>query len=190
MNAQDRDQYHSAADLLNKKRFAEAFVAYSELARAGDPRCQVFLGWMYAEGIGTTKDEKQALRWYQNAARLGSTEGAYYCGRHALRGGEFDRALEWLRAAAQNEYGPALLWLGIAYVRGLGVDQDLGKGVGYLKRAADTGNYLARRHLALLMIRGKLGILRIPLGIVLLPFVMIVGILDGLILGYSHRLMG
>jgi TPR repeat protein len=108
----------------------------------------------------------------------------------ALGANHYSEGLEWLRKASTQEYGPALLWLGLAYVRGMGVSVDMGKGIAYLKRSADTGNFPARRELALLMIRGKLGLKRIPIGLALLPFAVISAIFDSVFKGDSDNLMG
>jgi hypothetical protein len=52
--------------------------------------------------------------------------------------------------------------------------------VQYLERAAEAGNFFARRELALMMMRGEFGILRIPLGLILFPVWCALAISDGL----------
>ncbi len=37
---------------------------YEELAREGDPQCQVFVGWMLYEGYGVPRDKEVALSWF------------------------------------------------------------------------------------------------------------------------------
>lgn len=182
MENASNESYKTAQQLLNQRRYADALTVYENLANAGDPQCQVFAGWMYYEGLGVTKDIEKALGWFQKAASLGSKEGAFYFGRVAMSLGRHDEAVKQFRAAARQEYGPALLWLGIANIRGLGLEVDLAKGIDYLKRAAKTGNHLAQRELAILMIQGKLGIWKIPEGLILLPWSVIAGIVS-LVLG-------
>ena len=41
-------------------------------AELGDAISQCNLGICYAEGIGVTKDEKQAVKWYRNSAEKGN----------------------------------------------------------------------------------------------------------------------
>ena len=190
MSSAREEPYRTAQQLLNQKRFAEAFATYEDLAEAGDARCQVFVGWMCHEGLGVEKNHERALGWFQRAASLGSKEGAFYCGKAALASGHYEESYRWLHQAASQEYGPALLWLGLGHVRGLGTSVDLEKGVAYLERASKTGNLPARRELALLMIRGKLGISKVPTGFVLLPYAVIAAIIDGLWRGHSDKLMG
>jgi TPR repeat protein len=186
----DEERYSNAKKLLGEKRYEEAFQAYRMLANAGDPQCQVFLGWMYHEGLGTARDVVEARAWFEKAAVLGSKEGAFYCGRSAAASGKQEEAVEWFRKAASQEYGPALLWLGLAYVRGHGAPEDLPRGIAYLELAAKTGSYFAKRELAWLMIRGRLGVSSIPIGAMLLPYSVIAGIVSALWKGDSDKLIG
>jgi TPR repeat protein len=190
MNEHEAKPYERAQRLLDEKRYSEALVIYERLASAGDPRCQVALGWLYYEGLGVTRDPEKALSLFQSAANLGLREGAFYCGRCFLQMSEYDEALKWFRASAAQNFGPALLWLGLAHVRGLGVAIDFEKGVHYLERAASTGNFAAQRELSVLMMKGKLGAWRIPLGLIRLVSAVTVAILVGIAKGHSDRLMG
>ena len=190
MTTSREEPYLAAQRSFDKKRFTEAFALYEDLAKAGDPRCQVLVGWMYNEGLGVKRDKEKAVNWFERAASMGSKEGAFYCGKSALAFGQYREALSWFHKAAVQEYGPALLWLGLSYVRGLGVSIDFDKGVKYLERAAATGNLPARRELALLMIRGALGFAKIPVGLVLLPYAVIAAIFSSVSMGHSDKLMG
>jgi uncharacterized protein len=184
------DVYRRAEKLFQEKNFSEAFRLYKQLAAEGDPDCQVFLGWMYYQGLGVERSVDDALRWFEGAARLGSKVAAFYCGKHALIGARYEEAFGWLHASAAQDYGPSLLWLGLAHIRGLGVRADCKRGVGYLQRAAATGNFPARRELAVLMIRGRLGIAKIPLGLLLFPYAILSALVTGVWTGMSDKLMG
>jgi len=179
-NSRSREPYHRARELLKGNHFAEAFAAYEELARAGDVQSQIYAAWMLHEGHGILRDKERALSWFERAATLGSKEGAFYCGRIAFGRNDYEKGLRWFRQAAAQEYGPALLWLGLAHVRGLGVATDRAKGIRFLERAADTGNFFAKRELALMMIRGEFGVLKILVGLVMFPWWAAVAIVDGL----------
>jgi TPR repeat protein len=167
-SSQTQDAYRVAQALMGEQRFAEAFKIYLSLASDGEPSAQVYVGWMYHKGLGTPRDSEQALSWFQRAASLGSAAGAFYCGRAAGTRDAWHEAIKWFKQAAQNDYGPALLWLGLVFLKGYGVPIDVSKAVTYLERAASTGNYYARRELALMMISAKLGLAKIPAGLVLL----------------------
>jgi hypothetical protein len=168
--------YERARALLNKGRADEAFPIYKSLAEGGDSRCQVFVGWMLHQGHGVPQDIERARSWFERAASLGSTEAAFYCGRSAFAQGKYAEGLPWFRRSAAQGYGPALLWLGLAHVRGHGIEVDRSKGIQYLQQAAEAGNFFARRELALMMIRGEFGLLRIFAGLILLPWWLVIGI--------------
>jgi TPR repeat protein len=190
MRPAETSRYQEAEALTRDRRFGDAFPIYQSLAKEGDPNCQVMVGWMYYQGLGVQKDERKALEWFEGAAMLGSKVGAFYCGRFALIAGRYEHGLSWLRKSSDQGFAPSLFWLGLAYVRGLGVPKNVEKGVGYLQRAAKAGNFPAQRELALLMIRGKLGMAKIPVGFLLLPYAIVAALVSGLSAGYSEKLMG
>jgi uncharacterized protein len=187
---QDSDPYLRARELLDRERFSEAFEIYSELAKSGDSRCQVFLGWMYQRGVGTRQDIAKALECYSNAATLGSKEGAFYLGRHLIDQCQYAEGKLWLEKSAAQEYGPALWRLGKIYLEGLGDGVDFKKGLEYIKRAERQGNLYARRQLSVLMIQGRLGLRWIPYGLVLFPYAALAALVDAALNGYSDKLIG
>ncbi len=188
--ARDVHSYQAAKELFSKKRFAEALVIYERLAQDGDPQCQVHIGWMYHEGVGVAPDREKARSWFQRAASLGSKEGAFYYARALGSIGRHEDAASWFQKAARQNYSPALLWLGLSYVRGLGMPTDFLKGVDYLQRAADAGNIFAKRELGLLMTRGRFGLLKVPLGYLYLLYSAISGVVVAIYDPYSDRVKG
>ena len=188
----DRERYEKARRLLDSGKVSQAYEAYEiyeQLAREGDPNCQVLVGWMSYAGHGTQKNEARGLEWFRKAAAVGSAAGAFYCGRHAAKSNDFPEALRFFYQAAEKNYSPALVWLGLAHLRGYGVPINEQKALGYLKRAADAGNFFARRELAVMMIKGKLGPANIPIGLLLLPYYVVAALVDGLVKGYSEKLI-
>lgn len=183
-------ELEQAQALLDQKRYAEAIKIYEGRANAGDSHSQAFLGWMYFEGSGVARDIEKAFAWFSRAASLGSKEGAFYAGRAAMSLGRHEEAVKSFQAAARQEYGPALLWLGLIYTRGLGAKVDFDKGVDYLRRSEKTGNRFAQREIALLMLRGKFGAIKVPLGLLLLPFAVIAGIVSTITKGPSDQMIG
>ena len=183
-------ELEKAQVLLDQKRYAEAMRIYEEHANAGNTHAQVCLGWMYFEGTGVAKDIEKALHWFERAASLGSREGAFYAGRAAMSLGRYADAINSFQVGARQDYGPALLWLGLAYTRGLGVPVDLAKGTEYLRRAESTGNHFAQREIALLMLRGKYGLAKVPLGLLFLPYAIIAGMLTALVKGPNEQMTG
>lgn len=48
-----------------------ALQVFRPLAEGGDKDAQYQLGYMYQTGTGVAKDEREALRWYEMAAKQG-----------------------------------------------------------------------------------------------------------------------
>ena len=184
------EAYRVADTLMAEKRFSEALNVYSGLASDGDTWAQCQVGWMHQEGVGVPKNSTLALQWFERAASLGSAQGTFYCGRVAAEQSRWDEAIKAFRRGAENEYGPALLWLGLIFIRGYGVEADLKKGLSFLERSAETGNYYARRELAMRMIKGKLGLRKIPAGLALLVGSVVAGVYQYISVGRDDRLNG
>lgn len=183
-------ELEQAQALLDQKRYVEAIKIYEDRANAGESHSQVVLGWMYFEGSGIAKDVEKAFAWFNRAASLGSKEGAFYAGRAAMALGRYQDAVKSFQAAARQEYGPALLWLGLIYTRGLGGDVDFKKGVDYLRRSEQTGNRFAQREIALLTLKGKFGVSKIPLGLLLLPVAIVAGVASALSRKPNDQMIG
>ena len=70
--------------------YATALGEWMPLARQGEAQSQFYLGVMYANGFGVTRDDLKAVRWYRLAAKQGYAEaqnhlgGMYFSGRGVL----------------------------------------------------------------------------------------------------------
>jgi TPR repeat protein len=51
--------------------FQKAFEILKPLAIAGDPRAQYYLGEMYYQGQGVSKNHDEAFKWFSKAAEQG-----------------------------------------------------------------------------------------------------------------------
>ena len=74
-----RADFEAAHAAYARGDFAAAFAQWSVLSRAGDPAAQYQLGQLYAEGLGTARDEAEGLRWIRRAA-----EGDYPVAQYVL----------------------------------------------------------------------------------------------------------
>lgn len=63
-------------------------------------------------------------------------------------------AVRWLEAAAKNKYPSSMLLLGMAYMQGNGVPQDVARGFLLIKGAAELGNHEAQNNLAVCYTNG------------------------------------
>ena len=56
-----------------KKNFATALAKFRSAALRGNRDAQTAIGNVYAEGVGTTQDFKEAVHWYRLAAAQGDS---------------------------------------------------------------------------------------------------------------------
>ena len=54
--------------------YAAAFAQYKPLAEAGDSDAQFYMGYMYNEGLGVTKNNFDAVKWYCRSAVAGDKD--------------------------------------------------------------------------------------------------------------------
>ena len=64
-----------------KKDYVRAAKWYRKAAEQGNANSQFFLGWMYRQGYGITKNNIEAIKWYRKSAEQGNTDGQYFLGR-------------------------------------------------------------------------------------------------------------
>ncbi|HEX5337816.1 MAG TPA: tetratricopeptide repeat protein [Gallionella sp.] len=63
---------------FNNKDYVNAIKEWESLAIQGDENAQYNLGVMYYQGIGVAKDDKQAIYWYDKAAKSGRNLNAKF----------------------------------------------------------------------------------------------------------------
>ena len=138
---------HFLEDTLRVQR--EALILYRLLANKGYSNCQVFLGWMLDQGLGTQVNTDEVFCWFNAAADQGSPEGMFYCGKLLTVASEHVNALAWYEKSAALDYSPALFRIAICYRKGLGVEADRQRADEYLEHASRIGHLFAKRELAL-----------------------------------------
>lgn len=141
------------------KPAAEYLAWYTKASRLGKTPAQLALARIYLRGDGVPRNREKAAALFRRAAVGGRDPQA----QHALavmleRGIGVKKsprgALRWYRAAARNDYAPALLNLGFIYVKGVSVPQDFKKARDYFERAAASNLAEAQYNLGLLFQHG------------------------------------
>ena len=61
-----------ARDAYASKDYQRVFQLTFPLAATGNDQAQYTLGYLYFHGLGTAKDERQAMNWIQRAAAQGN----------------------------------------------------------------------------------------------------------------------
>ena len=117
-----------AAD--RRRDYETTLKHFRPLAEQGDARAQLFLGSMYQNGKGITKDIVAAVSWYRKAAKQGHSQAQTILGWMLAYGkveGVKKNAKEavslFRKAAGQGDFF-AYYNLGKVYMLGIGVKQD------------------------------------------------------------------
>lgn len=112
-------------------------------AAAGDPDAQLRLGLRYAEGDGVIQNDKQAAKWFEQAAQQGKTDAQYHYGLALLRGRgvvqDYRAAFSWIEKAAQSGHAKAQFDLGELYRYGTGTAVDKPRAYLWFNLAAAQG---------------------------------------------------
>jgi uncharacterized protein len=134
--------YNAGADAFGKGDYKTAFKEFRLSAQQGNVNAQFFTGWMYANGKGVLKNEKEAVKWIRKAAENGfaiaqtSLGVKYFNGEGVLKNEK--EAVKWFSKAANQEDAKAQLKLGIAYASGIGVPKDLSKAKYWAEKAYEN----------------------------------------------------
>ena len=142
------------------KQYPTAFSEFNYLANEGDPAANYYLGKLYQEGLGTTKNEGRAFSLFQAA------DSGYYfpataeLGKMLLTGSSQtspnpQKAIELLKKATHAGEGDAAFELGQAYATGTNVEPNLNYAYGYYLISALHGNMKAQYALAKLYFEGR-----------------------------------
>jgi TPR repeat protein len=120
--------------------------SYSEVAtRAarGDANAEQLMGLRYAEGNGVIKNEKEAARWFEKAARHGQAEAQYRYGLALLEGRgvaqDYKAAFYWIEQPAKRGHSYAQYSLGELYRYGTGTALDKAQAYLWFNLAAAQG---------------------------------------------------
>ncbi len=133
-----------------ERDFEEA-VRYLRLAVShGHVRAHELLARCYFSGRGVPENRAESLRLWRVAAEGGSSAAMYclglclYAAEGTGRAGQdvqkAQEATVWLHAAARKQVTGAMFLLGQCYVFGKGVERDTQIGLGWYRRAAESGN--------------------------------------------------
>src|SRR5690242_6806578 len=81
-----RASARDAADAYRRGDYGAVSGACGAEAEAGDASCQIWLGILYGDGAGVTRDTAAAAGWFRRAAEQGNAVAAYNLARAYHRG--------------------------------------------------------------------------------------------------------
>jgi uncharacterized protein len=121
-----------------------------ERANRQDAQAQLALGLVYMEGDGMLIDAREAVRWFEKAARAGNVEAQYHLGMALLDGHgvvqDYQAAFKWLDQAARKGHPASQYDLGRLYLYGMGVPVDKVSAYVWFNLAAARGVEQAARN--------------------------------------------
>ncbi len=100
--------FKDGVDAANKGTYKAAYEVFLELAKQGDPRAQYNLGFMYYEGLGVSKDSKEAFKWFRLAAEQRQGRAQHSLGVMYLEG-----------AVTPKDHVLAHMWFALSAARGV-----------------------------------------------------------------------
>jgi hypothetical protein len=153
---------------ISASTFEDAVIAYeaqdyvmsreifTSLAAKGDHQSQIYLAYIYEQGLGVDKNYNEAANWYLKAAARDAI-AQYNLARLYLNGlgrpKNDSLAFNWYRKSANAGFAPAQNNLAYMYEKGVGTKQNYGQAVAWYKKAAAQGHGLA--HISLGFLYGK-----------------------------------
>ncbi len=164
-NEVDRERLDLAWKFLIARDYANAVKEYSTLAEKGYSQAWLNLGLLHKKGLGFSKSFSEAERCFNKALALGDAGAHYRLGRLYKDDGAVEKSFDSFLKAANADYLPGIYWVGRAYLRGSGVEKDLGKAQLYLKNAAGRGHVYAGIDYSAARIKGVFGVSQIVAGI-------------------------
>lgn len=101
---------------------------------------QYLLGRCYENGTGVPRNLTQALLLYEKAAKAANKYAQFALGEYFVYTNDFDKATEWFKRAARQQYPPAQCELARCYFYGLGKIRDVDMARDLLEKAVSR-NY-------------------------------------------------
>ncbi len=128
--------FHAGIAAYKANNLKLAYEKFLKGSNEGDIASQYNLAIMYENGIGTKKNDKYALFWYNKAALQGNAAAQYNLAVLYENGKgtkvDFAQANKWYRKAAMQNDALAVGNLGMLYIRGDGVKINKAAGVALL----------------------------------------------------------
>lgn len=136
--------------------YKESFLIFKELSEY--TFVQNLLGLCYERGNGTTKDGKEAVKWFTHAAEKGSFEAQCNLGNLFFNGllvtKNLNEAFKFFKKSADQGFARAQYNLGVCYHTGSGIEKNEGEAVKYYGLAAEQGFSLAQFYLGVCFNKG------------------------------------
>lgn len=161
----DLSRIDVAGELYNSGNILESLQIYFELAGKGSIWSMYEIGQYYEYGRGVSIDSTEAEKWFKMAFANGSQPGMLRCAHAAASRQDFTACEDILKVGVDQDWAPAIFWLAW-YKLAQSTDKATYQAIlPSLRKAANYGHPAAKLYLGNFMVRGKFGVLWIPLGL-------------------------
>ena len=145
---------------LNYKQYPNALAEFQELAEQGNVSALYYLGRMYQNGWGVSRNIPQAVAYFQAADKAYYLPAAAQLGKIWLYGAPGvvanpQRAIGLLKKSALAGDSEAAFELGNAAISGLGEEADFNHAFGFYSIAAAKGNKKAQFQISQMYLVGR-----------------------------------
>ena len=145
-----------------EKDAGEAFNYYSRAAENGFSDAWKNLGDMYLNGDGVQRNIDKAITSFEKAAESGDDEARFELGRilfTTIGFQDFTKALQYLKAAAENSFAPAYNLLGVVLLSKKLSERDPDDAWNWFVKGANEGIASASLNMATYLKRGENGVI-------------------------------
>lgn len=118
--------------------YQEAMAWYRKAADQNYALAQYNIGYLLANGEGVTANKEEASKWYLKAAEQGQELAQGELGTYLMQQKRFDEGVQWLNKAAMGGNTNAMVDLGVAFINGEGVNQDLVRAYTLMELASEN----------------------------------------------------
>lgn len=174
------DARRAAYEAIIGKRYALAVMLLEPLVAQEDEWAIRSLAWIRLNGPEPFKDVTEAARLYGYGAARGSLESRFGLAKVSLDVGDLGDAVTRFAELSELGHVGAMYRLGVLQIRGVAGPSAVDEGVENLSRAAKRGNWLAQREVALMMLKGRFGHWRRPVGALLFVWWFLSGLVRAL----------
>lgn len=94
--------FEQASQVWEEGKTKKAFELFRKAAKQGDKGALLNLGYCYDEGVGTRKNIRKAMCWYEKAAKTGELAAYTNIAIYHCSIGDFERAKQWFLDALEK----------------------------------------------------------------------------------------
>lgn len=151
---------------IPEKNTSAAFSQFLKAAEKGHPESLYMVAHLYNVGEGTPKNWQKYTEFMEKSAKAGHPLAQHFYGATLTSGllgeGKFNEGIEWIKKAADQGVGDAIVNLGVMAQQGLDnfgnkIEPDYEKAFELFKKAAEKKSYAATYFLAISYQTGLIG---------------------------------